>query len=454
MRHRFRLRRTTGSSFENQWLMQKIGLTGWILIAMLLGVAIGLWVHYGTNAAGIDNFSAGASAITDIFLRLIKMIIAPLVFSTLVVGIAKLGDIKSVGRIGGKTLLWFLGATFLSLLLGLIVMNALQLGSELNLPVPPSAAGATTPGSGVISGSGVSTVIAGAGIDQSALSFKNFITHVFPTSIFEAMSGNLILQIVVFSVFFGIATASLGDRGNIIIKALDAVSQVILRMTGYVMYLAPAAALAAIASAMAVKGPELLYTYGKFIIGFYLTILVLWLLLLLIASMFVGRRVIDLVIGIKDMILLAFSTASSEAAFPKLIQELENFGCPPKIASFVLPLGYSFNLDGSMLYMTFASLFIAQAYGVQLSLGQELSMLLVLMLTSKGIAGVPRAALVVIAGTLSLYNIPQQGLLLLLGIDQILDMARSATNVLGNSIAAVVVSKWEGELGETAVNIK
>jgi Na+/H+-dicarboxylate symporter len=205
---------------------------------------------------------------------------------------------------------------------------------------------------------------------------------------------------------------------------------------------------------MAVKGPELLYTYGKFIIGFYLTILVLWLLLLLIASMFVGRRVIDLVIGIKDMILLAFSTASSEAAFPKLIQELENFGCPPKIASFVLPLGYSFNLDGSMLYMTFASLFIAQAYGVQLSLGQELSMLLVLMLTSKGIAGVPRAALVVIAGTLSLYNIPQQGLLLLLGIDQILDMARSATNVLGNSIAAVVVSKWEGELGETAVNIK
>jgi Na+/H+-dicarboxylate symporter len=432
--------------------MQKLGLTGWILIAMLLGVAIGLWVHYGTNAAGIDNFSAGASAVTDIFLRLIKMIIAPLVFSTLVVGIAKLGDIKSVGRIGGKTLLWFLGATFLSLLLGLIVMNALQLGSELNLPVPSSATGVAPGGTGAISGLGAGAAI--AGIDPTALSFKNFITHVFPTSIFEAMSGNLILQIVVFSVFFGIATASLGDRGHIIIKALDAVSQVILRMTGYVMYLAPVAALAAIASVMAVKGPDLLYTYGKFIISFYLTILVLWLLLLLIASMFVGRRVIDLVIGIKDMILLAFSTASSEAAFPKLIQELENFGCPPKIASFVLPLGYSFNLDGSMLYMTFASLFIAQAYGVQLSLGQELSMLLVLMLTSKGIAGVPRAALVVIAGTLSLYNIPQQGLLLLLGIDQILDMARSATNVLGNSIAAVVVSKWEGELGQAAVNIK
>ncbi|MDP4215995.1 MAG: dicarboxylate/amino acid:cation symporter [Bacteroidota bacterium] len=418
--------------------MQKMGLTGWILVAMLLGVALGLWVHYNAGPSGIENFSGAASTITDIFLRLIKMIIAPLVFSTLVVGIAKLGDIKAVGRIGGKTLLWFMGATFLSLLLGMIVMNALQLGSGLNLPASPGSATAT---------------ISAAVIDQSTLSARSFITHVFPTSIFEAMSGNLILQIVVFSVFFGISTASLGESGKIIIKALDALSQVVLRMTGYVMYLAPVAALAAIASVIAVKGPELLFTYGKFIISFYLTILALWLLLLLIASIFVGRRVIDLVVSIKDMILLAFSTASSEAAFPRLIPELENFGCPPKIASFVLPLGYSFNLDGSMLYMTFASLFIAQAYGVPLTLGQQLSMLLVLMLTSKGVAGVPRAALVVIAGTLSLYNIPQQGLLLLLGIDQILDMARSATNVLGNSIASVVVSKWEGELGAAAVDV-
>lgn len=418
--------------------MQKMGLTGWILVAMLLGVALGLWVHYDAGPSGIDNFSGAASTITDIFLRLIKMIIAPLVFSTLVVGIAKLGDIRAVGRIGGKTLLWFMGATFLSLLLGLVVMSSLQLGTGLNLPATPPSAAAT---------------ISAAGIDQSTLSARSFITHVFPTSIFEAMSGNLILQIVVFSVFFGIATASLGEQGKIIIKALDAVSAVVLRMTGYVMYLAPVAALAAIASVIAVKGPELLFTYGKFIISFYLTILVLWLLLLLVASIFVGRRVIDLVISIKDMILLAFSTASSEAAFPRLIPELENFGCPPKIASFVLPLGYSFNLDGSMLYMTFASLFIAQAYGVPLTLGQQLSMLLVLMLTSKGVAGVPRAALVVIAGTLSLYNIPQQGLLLLLGIDQILDMARSATNVLGNSIASVVVSKWEGELGAASVDV-
>jgi Na+/H+-dicarboxylate symporter len=404
------------------------------MIAMVAGVLLGLWVHYSGSPAQIDTFSAGIGVLTDVFLRLIKMIIAPLVFSTLVVGIAKLGDVRSVGRIGGKALLWFMCASFLSLILGLIIMNSLSLGSELNLPLPPS--GAST------------------GIDASTMTFKSFITHIFPQSIFEALANNQILQIVVFAVFFGIATASIGEQGKIVIKALDAVAAIILRVTGYVMYLAPIAAMAAIASVVAIKGPELLLTYGKFILSFYLAILGLWLILLLIASLFIGRRVIELALTVKDMILLAFSTASSEAAFPRLIVELENFGCPPRIVSFVLPLGYSFNLDGSMLYMTFASLFIAQAYGIPLTFGQEISMLLVLMLTSKGVAGVPRAALVVIAGTLSLYNIPQQGLLLLLGIDQVLDMARSATNVLGNSIAAVVVSKWEGALEGAAVNIK
>jgi Na+/H+-dicarboxylate symporter len=399
---------------------------------MITGVVVGLWVHYSGTAAQKDSFSSGISVLTDIFLRLIKMIIAPLVFTTLVVGIAKLGDVKSVGRIGGKTLLWFMGASLLSLLLGLTIMHALELGGDLGLPLPASNAA--------------------TGIDQTGMSFKAFITHVFPNSIFEAMAGNQILQIVVFAVFFGIATASIGEQGKLVIKGLDAVAHVILRVTGYVMYFAPVAAMAAIASVLAVKGPELLWTYGKFILSFYLSILGLWLLLLLIASIFIGRRVIYLAIAVKDMILLAFSTASSEAAFPRLTQELESFGCPPKIVSFVLPLGYSFNLDGSMLYMTFASLFIAQAYGIQLTIGQEISMLLVLMLTSKGMAGVPRAALVVVAGTLTMYNIPQQGMLLLLAIDQVLDMARSATNVLGNSIAAVVVSKWEGELEEAAVD--
>jgi Na+/H+-dicarboxylate symporter len=415
--------------------MPKISLTGWIMIAMVTGVLLGLWVHYNGSPAQIDAFSGYMGVLTnDIFLRLIKMVIAPLVFSTLVVGIARLGDIRSVGRIGGKTLLWFMGASLVSLFLGLIIMSSLNLGGALNLPLP--ANNAVT------------------GIDTTSLSFKGFFTHIIPQSVFEALSRNDILPIVVFALFFGIATASIGEQGKIVVKALDAVANIMLRVTGYVMYLAPIAALAAIAAVVAVKGPELLYTYGKFILSFYLTVLGLWIILILAASLIIGRRVIDLVRNVKDMILLAFSTASSEAAFPRLVVELENFGCSPRIVSFVLPLGYSFNLDGSMLYMSFASLFIAQAYGVPLSLGQEISLLLTLMLTSKGVAGVPRAALVVIAGTISMYNIPQQGLLLLLGIDQILDMARSATNVLGNSIAAAIVSKWEGELEPAAVNIK
>ena len=414
--------------------MPKISLTGWIMIAMVAGVLLGLWVYYNGNPGFVSGFSAVVNVVTDVFLRLIKMIIAPLVFCTLVVGIAKLGDIRAVGRIGGKALLWFLGASFLSLLLGMVLMHALSLGSDLSLPLPP--AGATT------------------GIEGGPVPFATFITNIVPVSVFDALAQNRILQIVVFAVFFGIATASIGEQGKIVIKALDAVAAIVLRVTGYVMYLAPVAALAAISGVMAVKGPGLLLTYGKLILGFYLGILALWFLLLLCASAFIGRRVIGLVMHVKDMILLAFSTASSEAAFPRLMVELENFGCPPKIVSFVLPLGYSFNLDGSMLYMTFASLFIAQAYNVHLSLGQEVSMLLVLMLTSKGVAGVPRAALAVMTSTLLLYNIPQQGLLLLLGIDQILDMGRSATNVLGNSIASAVVSKWEGELEPAAVGAR
>jgi Na+/H+-dicarboxylate symporter len=406
--------------------MKKIGLTGWILIAMAAGIIAGLIIHFNASKEWIESFSSGISLITEVFLRLIKMIIAPLVFSTLVVGIAKLGDIKAVGRIGGKTLLWFLSMSLMSLLFGLVVMNILNLGEKLHLPVPETTVKAT--------------------LEQTSISFKNFIEHVVPESIIQAMATNQILQIVVFSVLFGIATAAIGEQGKIIIKGLDAVAHVVLKMTGYVMKLAPLAAFSAITAILAIKGPEILYTYGKFIISFYASILCLWVFLILIASLIIGKRALQLVGRVKDAVLLAFSTASSESAFPQLIAELEAFGCPNKIVSFVLPLGYSFNLDGSMLYMTFASLFIAQAYGIHMPLAQQISMLLVLMLTSKGIAGVPRASLVVIAGTLSMFNIPQQGLLLLLGIDQILDMARSATNVVGNSLATAVVSKMENAL--------
>jgi Na+/H+-dicarboxylate symporter len=407
--------------------MKKPGLTGWIIIAMTAGIITGLLIHHTAGVYWSEHFSDYMSIITDIFLRLIKMIIAPLVFSSLVTGIAKMGDTKAVGRIGAKTLAWFLGASLISLLLGLLIMNIVNLGNNLNLPIPDlSEAGKIENG--------------------STLSFKSFITHVFPRSFIESMANNEILQIVVFALFFGIATAAIGEKGKVFIRVLDSLTEIILKVTGYVMYVAPLAAFAAVSAILSLKGPEILITYGKFIGIFYLSILLLWLLLMGISYFWIGRKVFVVLKNVKDLVLLAFTTASSEAAFPRLIEALEKSGCPKRIVSFVLPLGYSFNLDGSMLYMGFASLFIAQAYGMHLSLGTQVTMLLVLMLTSKGVAGVPRAALVVIAGTLSMFHIPQQGLLLLLGIDQILDMARSATNVVGNSLASAVICKMEGVL--------
>jgi Na+/H+-dicarboxylate symporter len=364
--------------------------------------------------------------LSDIFLRLIKMIVAPLVFTTLVVGVAKVGDINAVGRIGGKTMLWFLSASLLSLILGMIMVNIFKPGEAMNLPLPPS---------------NIDT-----GIQKVALSLKDFISHIFPKSMVEAMATNEILQIVVFSLFFGVATAAIGEKGQIIITFFDSVAHVILKITGYVMNFAPFAVFGAMAAIVAKQGLGVISTYALFIGEFYFTMLILWGLLILVGFFVLKKRVFNLISRMKQPVMLAFSTASSEAAYPKTLMQLERFGCKDKIVSFVLPLGYSFNLDGSMLYMTFASLFIAQAYGIHLSFEQQITMLLILMLTSKGIAGVPRASLVVIAGTIATFNIPEAGLALLIGIDPLLDMGRSATNVIGNSLATAVVSKWEGEL--------
>lgn len=366
------------------------------------------------------------SLMADIFLRLIKMIVAPLVFTTLVVGVARLGDMQSVGRIGGKTLLWFFSASFVSLLLGMVLVNFFEPGTAMNLSLP---------------GADEDT-----GIKKAALTLKDFLYHVFPTSVFESMAKNEILQIVVFALFFGVGTAAIGEKGEVVIKAMDAIAHVILKVTGYVMQLAPIAVFGAMAAIIAKQGLGILSTYSIFIGEFYFGLAVLWVVLLLAGSAFIRGRIFTLIKRIKEPILLAFSTSSSEAAFPKTMMELERFGCENRIVSFVLPLGYSFNLDGSMMYMTFASMFIAQSYGIHLDFATQMSMLLVLMLTSKGIAGVPRASLVVIAGTLATFDIPEAGLALLLGIDPLLDMGRSATNVVGNSVATVVVSKWEKAL--------
>jgi Na+/H+-dicarboxylate symporter len=407
-------------------------LTRFILLALVLGIiagwAINAAIDDGTpgSAAQLKQIAEYLSIVTALFLRLIKMIIAPLVFATLVAGIAHMGDIAALGRVGLRSVGWFIMASLVSLTLGLILVNLLQPGVGLNLPMPP--------------------VDAASGVETSAFNLKDFVTHLVPASIFEAMASNEILQIVIFSIFFGVALTAVGEKGRPIVKGVEALVSVILQVTDYVMRFAPFAVFTAVTSAIAEQGPEILFTFGKFVGSFYLGLVLLWGLLIGVCFVMVGRRSKLLVRYIRDPLVLAFSTASSEAAYPRTLEALDRFGVPPRIASFVLPLGYSFNLDGSMMYMTFATIFIAQAYGMDLSLSQEITMLLVLMITSKGVAGVPRASLVVIAATLSMFNIPEAGLLLILAVDHFLDMGRSATNVVGNAVAATVVAKWEGEL--------
>ncbi|MDQ1829936.1 dicarboxylate/amino acid:cation symporter [Massilia scottii] len=405
---------------------QKNRLTVYILLALVLGVVAGYIVN--VTMANPASFAEYMSLVTTLFLRLIKMIIAPLVFSTLVVGIAKMGDAKEVGRIGAKALGWFVIASVLSLSLGLILVNLFRPGDAMAAHLPPADAV--------------------SGIVTSSLTLKEFVTHLVPSSIVDGMAKNEILQIVIFSLFFGTAAAAVGARATPMIEAIDGVAHVMLKVTGYVMNAAPIAVFAAVSGIIAKSGIGVLSTYGIFMGEFYIAIAVLWVVLTIAGFLFLGPRVFALLREVREPTILAFSTASSEAAFPKTLEGLERFGVRNRIAAFVLPIGYSFNLDGSMMYCTFATVFIAQAYGIEMSLSTQLTMMLVLMLTSKGMAGVPRASLVVIAATLGQFNIPEAGLLLLLGIDHFLDMARSATNVIGNAIATAVVAKWEGELSE------
>ncbi len=364
----------------------------------------------------------------DIFLRMIKMIIAPLVFATLVSGMAGLGDSKTVGRIGVKALVWFFGASVVSLALGFLFVSVLQPGQGQSFTLPD--AGAAT------------------NLKTSALNFKDFLTNVFPKSIGEAMSNNNILQILVFSLFFGFALSGLkNETGKTLSKSIDDLGHVMLKVTGAVMLFAPVGVFSAVAVAIAQQGLGVLATYGKFIGTFYVALVVLWLVLLGAGWLVLGNRTFNLVKLIREPMMLAFSTASSEAAYPKTMEQLSKFGVKERLSSFVLPLGYSFNLDGSMLYQAFAALFVAQVYGIDLPLGQQVTMLLVLLVSSKGMAGVPRGSLVVVAAVLPMFGLPEAGLLLIMGIDQFLDMGRTATNVVGNSIATAVVAKWEGELG-------
>ncbi|HYK12403.1 MAG TPA: dicarboxylate/amino acid:cation symporter [Burkholderiales bacterium] len=398
-----------------------------ILIAMVLGIVVGYMIfNQFPDKKAAAQFAGYISIMSDVFLRLIKMLIGPLVFSTLVVGIAHMGDAASVGRVFAKALGWFITASLVSLVLGLILANLLQPGQNLGLPLPD--------------------IGASANLATSKFTLKDFVSHLVPKSFAEAMANNEILQIVVFSMFFGVALASLGEKARTLVHAIDELAQAMLKITGYVMKLAPIAVFAAMAATVAVNGLEILLKFAVFMGDFYIGLFMLWGLLIFAGFVVLGPRIVRLLVLIKEPFLLSFATASSEAAYPKILDALDRFGVKRKISAFVMPMGYSFNLDGSMMYCTFATLFIAQAYNIELSLGTQITMLLILMLTSKGMAGVPRASLVVIAATLNQFNIPEAGLLLILGVDTFLDMGRSATNAVGNSIATAAVAKWEGEL--------
>jgi len=407
-------------------------LTRYIGIAMVLGIVVGYFCHnYAQNQKEAVQIASYFSLITDIFLRMIKMIIAPLVFATLVTGLASMSDASAVGRIGMRAMVWFIAASALSLLLGLALVNIFQPGAHMNLALPD--AGLTS------------------GLKTGDFTLKAFITHVFPRSIAEAMANNEILQILVFSLFFGAALSFIRGKGhNTIYNLIDELAKIMFRVTDYVMRFAPIGVFAAMAAAITTEGLGVLVSYGKLIGEFYLGLALLWVILFAVGYLFLGKSTFRLGGLIKEPTLLAFSTASSESAYPKTIEALTRFGVPKRISGFVLPLGYSFNLDGSMMYQSFAVLFIAQAYNIQMSFTQQLTLLLVLMVTSKGMAGVARASLVVVAATLPMFHLPEAGLLLIMGIDQFFDMGRTATNVVGNSLATAVISKLEGKREDAA----
>ncbi len=396
----------------------------WLVAGMVGGIAFGLGCHAWLAPAQLGLATDVLGLVTTIFLRLIKMIIAPLVFSTLVAGIAHMGSASEVGRIGAKALAWFLFASIVSLSLGLAMVHLFQPGIGMNLP------------------SG------GGGQAAGGMSLTDFIAHLVPRSIAEAMANNEILQIVVFSVFVGTAIAAAKERAEAVVALVEQIAGIMFRVTNYVMLFAPAAVFAALASTVATQGAGVLVVYAKFVGGFFVALVILWALLLTAA--YLVRRDLKLLGAARGPMLIAFSTASSEAAYPQLLERLEGLGLSRRIVSFVLPLGYSFNLDGGMMYQTFAVVFIAQAYGIDLSAMQQLSLLLLLMVTSKGMAGVPRASIVVVAAALPYFHLPEAGLLLVLAVDHILDMGRSATNILGNAVACVVVQAWEGKREETS----
>jgi Na+/H+-dicarboxylate symporter len=411
-------------------------LTLYILIGMVLGVLAGWLVFtfipkgpvtiwpFGAEGDLKDLYLKSFGLLSSIFLNLIKMLVAPLILSTIVVGIAHMGDSAALGRIGFRAIAWFITASLISISLGLLMVNLTQ------------------PGLGV----DISGVDAKAVGEVAKLDFFEFVLHIFPKNAFDALATNNILQILVFALFCGVALSAMGKKGAPLVRGAEALAEMMLQITHYVMRMAPLAVFGALAKVVASSGLGILGTYVKLVGVFYFSLVILWAILLTIGGLFLGKRIWTLIRYIREPMMIAFSTASSEAALPKLFEQLDRFGVPRRISGFMLPLGYSFNLDGSMMYMSFATIFIAQAYGIHLAAGTQIAILLTLMISSKGVAAVPRASLVVITGTLAMFGLPVEGVALILAIDQFLDMGRTATNVVGNAVATSVITKWEGML--------
>ncbi|HEU4718432.1 MAG TPA: dicarboxylate/amino acid:cation symporter [Bacteroidia bacterium] len=422
-------------------LRKKPGLSTWIFIALVLGIIAGAIAHahiWGNldperlprfEQEALEKFATrqvtGFSLLSSIFLNLVKVIVAPLVFSLLLVGLVKTGNFSAMGRIGGKTILYFTCATLIALTMGLVIVNLFHPGTSLNIH-------------------SATEKIVGA----QPFNVEEFILHIFPKNIIDSLSKNDILPIIVFVLFFAGAISAVGEKGKIVVDFFDAVAHIMLKVTSYVMFFAPLAVFGAVAAVIAVHGLGILFGYAKLIACFFGGLAVFLFAVLPAVCAAFRINYFHLLRLIREPMLIAFGTSSSEAAMPKTINALERFGCPDRIIGFVLPLGYSFNLDGSIMYMTFATVSIAQAYHMDLSIGQQITMMLLLLVTSKGLAGVPRASLVVIAGMLDAFHIPAEGLSIIIAVDWLLDMGRSATNVAGNAVATAVVSKWEKSLGK------
>jgi proton glutamate symport protein len=396
-------------------------LTTQILIGLAAGVIVGaVWPRAGV----------AVKPLADAFLRMIKMIIAPLLFSTLVAGIAGAGDLKALGRIGLKAIVYFEIATTLALVIGLGLANLFTPGAGLTMPVGDTAA---------------VTAIA-----KNTQGGWDIFLHLFPTSVVDAMARGDILQVVVFATFFGVALSALGAAGRPVLAVFESTAHVMFTFTSYVMLFAPVGVFAAIAATVGSRGIVILLTLGKLVVLMYAGLALFVVVVIAGVSLLVGVPFLAFAKAVREPCLIALTTASSEAALPKALEVMERFGVPKNIVAFVLPLGYSFNLDGSTLYLSLASVFVAQLAGVHMSVGQQLVMMLTLMLASKGVAGVPRAALVVLTATLTQFDLPLEGAAVLLGIDQIMDMGRTAVNVMGNCMATVVVARWEGVLERPA----